>query len=210
MSKIDLFSVLELLESGDEDGARAAIHEWLVALGQSAVDSEVVTEEVIEEDSNPWDNQEVSIDLDDEGEEAGEGGSISVDSTPATPSPENRNPEAACAVEIKAEEHNGFDLEGAPEVENAPGSHFVGIDLSDLDEIDQEGDSSAMLNSGEGFGSDSPPSPIAGEEGASEKAPVKSAPKAAEPSADEPKAEEPAADDSEEEESDEEEKKEEK
>jgi hypothetical protein len=200
MSKIDLFSVLELLESGDEAAAKEAIHEWLVGLGQTAQVTEVVTEG---NDAN-WEGEEVHADdLEDEGDEAGEGGHVSVDVDNATPSPENRDPEKAQAVEINAEEHHGYDLEASPEVKNAPGPHFVDFDLGDLDEISKEGDSGALLNSGEGFGSDSPASPIAGEEGSSEKAPAKkSAPKTDEPKADEPK-EEPAKDESEEEEKEE-------
>ena len=177
MSKIDLFSVLELLESGDEDAAKEAIHEWLVALGQTAQDSEVIAEG---NDMN-WKGDEVhDVDLEDEGDEAGEGDHANVNDQSTTPSPANRDPEAAHAVEINAEEHNGFDLEAAPEVKDAPGPHFVDFDLSDLDEVSPEGDSSALLNSGEGFGTDSPPSPIAGEEGSAAEAP-KAKPKAEEP-----------------------------
>jgi hypothetical protein len=204
MSKIDLFSVLELLESGDEGAAKEAIHEWLLALGQSAQDAEVVTEG---NDMN-WEGEEVhGDDMEDEGDEAGEGDHTAIFNEPATPSPANRDPEAACAVEIKGDEHSGYDLESAPEVKDAPGPHFVDFDLSDLDEISQEGDSSALLNSGEGFGSDSPPSPIAGEEGSASDAP-KAAPKAQEEpkddaGSDEPK-EEPKDEESEEEKDEEE------
>lgn len=193
MKKIDLLSVMELLESGDETAATTALHEWLVALGETA-QNELGTEKVA--DAN----------LEKEGSEAGEGDTATVNTQSTTPSPASRDPETACAVEINAEEHTGYELEDAPKVTDAPESFFGDYDLDELDEISAEGDKSAMLNSSEGFGTDSPPSPIAGAEGTAKKAPVKSVPKAAdEPKEDEAK-EEPKTDDYDEDESDEEKK----
>jgi hypothetical protein len=65
------------------------------------------------------------------------------------------------AVEIKAEEHVGYDREAAPEVKSKPLlKNQVKKATDGRTKVSKEGDKSAMLNSKEGFGSDSPKSPI--------------------------------------------------
>lgn len=65
------------------------------------------------------------------------------------------------AVEIKAEEHHGYDREPAPEVKGKPLlKNQVKKSTDGRTKVSKEGDKSAMLNSKAGFGSDSPKSPI--------------------------------------------------
>lgn len=65
------------------------------------------------------------------------------------------------AVEINAEEHKGYAREAAPEVAKAPLlKNQVKNAKSDLEGVSKEGDKSAMLNKNDGFGKDSPKSPI--------------------------------------------------
>lgn len=65
------------------------------------------------------------------------------------------------AVEIHAEEHHGYDREPAPEVKAKPLlKNQVKKSTDGRTKVSKEGDKSAMLNSKEGFGSDSPKSPI--------------------------------------------------
>lgn len=65
------------------------------------------------------------------------------------------------AVEIKAEEHHGYDREAAPEVKGKPLlKNQVKKSTDGRTKVSKEGDKSAMLNSKAGFGSDSPKSPL--------------------------------------------------
>lgn len=65
------------------------------------------------------------------------------------------------AVEIKAEEHHGYDREEAPEVKGKPLlKNQVKKATDGRSKVSKEGDKAAMLNKKDGFGSDSPKSPI--------------------------------------------------
>jgi len=67
------------------------------------------------------------------------------------------------AVEIHSEDHSGFDREAAPEVKAKPLlKNQVKKSTDGRSKVSKEGDKSAKLNSKDGFGSDSPKSPIGG------------------------------------------------
>jgi len=67
------------------------------------------------------------------------------------------------AVEIHSEDHVGYDREAAPEVKAKPLlKNQVKKSTDGRTKVSKEGDKSAKLNSKDGFGSDSPKSPIGG------------------------------------------------
>lgn len=96
------------------------------------------------------------------GKEIGDDGA-KVSLNDKSPIPQKKGPDRVGGkpVEIKAEEHKGYARETAPEVKSKPLlKNQVKNAKSDLTSVSKEGDKSAMLNKKDGFGSDSPKSPI--------------------------------------------------
>lgn len=89
------------------------------------------------------------------------GASLSVNDKSPIPQKKGEARVGGAAVEIKAKEHKGFEREAAPEVKARPLlKNQVKKAADDLEAVSKEGDKSAKLNSKDGFGSDSPKSPI--------------------------------------------------
>lgn len=89
------------------------------------------------------------------------GASLSVNSKSPIPQKKGEARVGGAAVEIKAEEHKGYAREAAPEVKARPLlKNQVKKAADDQEPVSKEGDKSAKLNSKDGFGSDSPKSPI--------------------------------------------------
>lgn len=91
------------------------------------------------------------------------GASLNINDKSPIPQKKGEARVGGAAVEIKAEEHKGYDLETAPEVKARPIlKNQVKKAADDLEAVSKEGNKSAKLNSKDGFGSDSPKSPIGG------------------------------------------------
>lgn len=89
------------------------------------------------------------------------GASLSVNNKSPIPQKKGEARVGGAAVEIKAEEHKGYAREAAPEVKARPLlKNQVKKAADDQEAVSKEGDKSAKLNSKDGFGSDSPKSPI--------------------------------------------------
>lgn len=89
------------------------------------------------------------------------GASLSVNNKSPIPQKKGEARVGGAAVEIKAEEHKGYAREAAPEVKARPLlKNQVKKAADDQEPVSKEGDKSAKLNSKDGFGSDSPKSPI--------------------------------------------------
>jgi hypothetical protein len=97
------------------------------------------------------------------GKEIGaDGSSVSVNDKSPLPNHKPSDRLAGEPVEIDAEEHHGFDLEASPEVKSKPLlKNQVKKATDGRTKVSKEGDKSAMLNKKDGFGSDSPKSPVA-------------------------------------------------
>ena len=99
-----------------------------------------------------------------DGKEIGKGGSITQNKT--SPLPSHKVADRAFKgepVEIKAKEQKGHDRESAPEVKGKPLlKNQVKKAQDGRTPVSKEGDKSAMLNKKDGFGSDSPKSPLNG------------------------------------------------
>lgn len=96
------------------------------------------------------------------GKEIGKAGAaVSVNDTSPIPQKKGEARVGGAAVEIKAKEHKGYAREAAPEVKKSPLlKNQVKNAKADLEGVSKEGDKSAVLNKKDGFGSDSPKSPI--------------------------------------------------
>lgn len=96
------------------------------------------------------------------GKEIGKAGaSVSVNDKSPIPQKKGEARVGGAAVEIKAKEHKGYAREAAPEVKKSPLlKNQVKNAAADLEGVSKEGDKSAVLNKKDGFGSDSPKSPI--------------------------------------------------
>ena len=91
------------------------------------------------------------------------GAKVNVNTTSPLPSKKGSDRVGGEAVEIVSDEHDGFDLEPAPEVKAKPLlKNQVKKATDGQSKVSKEGDKSAMLNKKDGFGSDSPNSPIGG------------------------------------------------
>ena len=89
------------------------------------------------------------------------GASLSVNDKSPIPQKKGEARVGGAAVEIKATEHKGYAREAAPEVKARPLlKNQVKHAADDQEGVSKEGDKSAMLNKKDGFGSDSPKSPI--------------------------------------------------
>lgn len=99
-----------------------------------------------------------------DGKEVGKGGKVTQNTK--SPLPSHKVSDRAFKgepVEIKATEHKGFEREAAPEVKAKPLlKNQVKKATDGRPEVSKEGDKSAMLNKKDGFGSDSPKSPLSG------------------------------------------------
>lgn len=99
-----------------------------------------------------------------DGKEVGKGGSITQNKK--SPLPSHKGDQRAFKgepVEIKAKEHKGHEREAAPEVKQKPLlKNQVKKAQDGRTPVSKEGDKSAMLNKKDGFGSDSPKSPLNG------------------------------------------------
>lgn len=136
---------------------------------QESEEAEEVEEAVVEDDEfadleESFDLEQVSDPAMADGKEVGKGGKVSQNTT--SPLPSHKVSDRAMKgepVEIKAEEHSGFELEAAPEVKAKPLlKNQVKKAQDDLTKVSKEGDKSALLNKKDGFGSDSPASPLNG------------------------------------------------
>lgn len=89
------------------------------------------------------------------------GATLSVNNKSPIPQKKGEARVGGAAVEIKAQEHKGYAREAAPEVKARPLlKNQVKKAADDQEAVSKEGDKSAKLNSKDGFGSDSPKSPI--------------------------------------------------
>jgi hypothetical protein len=89
------------------------------------------------------------------------GATLSVNNKSPIPQKKGDARVGGAAVEIKAQEHKGYSREAAPEVKARPLlKNQVKKAADDQEAVSKEGDKSAKLNSKDGFGSDSPKSPI--------------------------------------------------
>jgi hypothetical protein len=91
------------------------------------------------------------------------GASVNVNSTSPIPQKKTTERVGGKTVEIKSTQHKGYEREVAPKVsdKNPLRNQSVGNAMRDYTPISKEGDKSAVLNKkGDGFGSDSPKSPI--------------------------------------------------
>lgn len=94
------------------------------------------------------------------------GASVSVNDKSPLPNHKVGDRMAGEPVEIDAEEHHGYDRENAPEVKAKPLlKNQVKKATDGRTSVSKEGDKSAMLNKKDGFGSDSPKSPVASGKG---------------------------------------------
>lgn len=98
------------------------------------------------------------------GKEVGaDGAKVAVNAKSPLPSHKASDRVGGKAVEVKAETHEGFELEAAPEVKAKPLlKNQVKKATDGRSKVSKEGDKSAMLNKKDGFGTDSPKSPIGG------------------------------------------------
>lgn len=96
------------------------------------------------------------------GQEIGsDGKKIAVNDVSPLPSKKGPDRVGGKPVEIKAKEHRGHERETAPGVKQMPLlKNQVKTADANLTPVSKEGDKSAMLNKKDGFGSDSPKSPI--------------------------------------------------
>lgn len=96
------------------------------------------------------------------GKEIGaDGASVSLNDKSPIPQKKGEARVGGKPVVIDAEEHKGYAREAAPQVQKAPLlKNQVKNAKADLEGVSKEGDKSAMLNKKDGFGSDSPKSPI--------------------------------------------------
>jgi hypothetical protein len=143
------------MEGGDEVAADAdmeiekpAVEAINVAEADEAEEVEESEEEVEEAvvEADEFDDLEESFNLDE---------SALPDSAP--------NTDDAEAVEIKAEEHHGYEREAAPGTKKpVTPKGEVGNARKTPSAVKKGGDSSAMLNKKTGFGGDSPKSPLSG------------------------------------------------
>jgi hypothetical protein len=91
------------------------------------------------------------------------GASVNVNSTSPIPQKKTTERVGGKTVEIKSTQHKGYERETAPAVgqKNPLRNQSVGNSYRDYTPISKEGDKAAILNKkGDGFGSDSPKSPI--------------------------------------------------
>lgn len=179
----------EITGEADEDGAEEDVSEPAdmsdemmdseeVYSEESFVESEEVDEdeeelsEEVTESEDDFDDLEESWNLEavsdpnlDGGKEVGShGAKVAVNSKSPIPQKKMGDRMGGEAVEIKAEEHHGHDLEAAPEVKTKSLlKNQVKKATDGRAAVSKEGDKSAMLNKKDGFGSDSPKSPISGE-----------------------------------------------
>lgn len=137
-------------------------------------DEEVVEEsEELEED---FDDLEESFNLetvkvtsqDKEGELVGTGGKEAVNVKSPIPQKKLTDRKGAEPVVIKAKEHSGYNREAAPAVAKRPllKNQVNNASNGMSEKVSPEGDKAAVLNKKDGFGSDSPKSPITGAKGA--------------------------------------------
>lgn len=96
------------------------------------------------------------------GKEIGaDGAKVAVNDKSPLPNHKGEDRVGGKAVEIKAETHEGHDREPSPEVKARPLlKNQVKKATDGRTKVSKEGDKSAMLNKKDGFGSDSPKSPI--------------------------------------------------
>lgn len=96
------------------------------------------------------------------GKEIGaDGAKVAVNDKSPLPNHKGQDRVGGKAVEIKAETHEGHDREPSPEVKARPLlKNQVKKATDGRTKVSKEGDKSAMLNKKDGFGSDSPKSPI--------------------------------------------------
>lgn len=91
------------------------------------------------------------------------GAKVAMNTKSPLPNRKGADRVGGAAVEIKSDEHKGYDREPAPEVKTRPLlKNQVKKATDGRTSVSKEGDKSAMLNKKDGFGSDSPKSPIGG------------------------------------------------
>lgn len=159
----------EVEAEADDAGEEAADE---AEMDLEAVDAEEVEEAVVEDDDfadleESFDLEQVSDAKMADGMEVGKGGKVNQNTDSPLPSHKvDDRVDQAEPVEIEAEEHDGFDLEAAPEVKSKPLlKNQVKKATDGQSKVSKEGDKSAMLNKKDGFGSDSPKSPLNGKKG---------------------------------------------
>lgn len=97
-----------------------------------------------------------------EGAQVGEEGKVSVNTKAALPSHKAKDRVGGEPVEVKAEEHKGYEMEKAPKVVDKMTKRHVQNSKDDPKKVADKGDKSALLNSKKGFGSEEASSPISG------------------------------------------------
>lgn len=171
-------------EAGDEFGGDEVVADLDEPAEESfAFESEEVSEdeEAVEESEEVSEDEEVvseDEDFDDltesfeleavadpnlsgDKEVGDDGDKIAVNDVSPIPQKKGADRVGGKPVEIKAKEHKGYEREASPEVKSKPLlKNQVKNAKADLTSVSKEGDKSAVLNKKDGFGSDSPKSPI--------------------------------------------------
>jgi hypothetical protein len=166
----------------DEFGAEVPAEEGMAFESEESEDEDKLEESDKDEDEDKLEEGEETVFEDDDfvdleesfelepvadpklngGKEIGsDGKAVSVNDK--SPIPQKKGPDRVGGkpVEIKAKEHKGYERETAPGVKTQGLlKNQVKNAKADLTGVSKEGDKSAMLNKKDGFGSDSPKSPI--------------------------------------------------
>jgi hypothetical protein len=95
-----------------------------------------------------------------DGTEVGDAGKVKTNTKSSLPMKKKDKREGGDPVEIKSDDHSGFNLESAPKVKDAPKKDVENA-KKDPKKVTGKG-GKALLNKKDGFGSDSPDSPISG------------------------------------------------
>lgn len=95
-----------------------------------------------------------------DGTEVGKAGKVKTNTKSTLPMKKKDKREGGEAVEIKSDDHTGFAIEKAPKVKDAPKKDIENA-KQDPKKVSVKG-GKALLNKKDGFGSDSPESPISG------------------------------------------------
>lgn len=98
-----------------------------------------------------------------EGAQVGSAGKVAVNTKGTLPSHKGADRVGGKPVEVKGKSHKGFDREPAPKVKTnkVADNQLTNAEAGQKD-VKKEGDKAALLNKKDGFGSDSPKSPIGG------------------------------------------------
>lgn len=153
-------------ENADEDGE-----------GDDEEDGEGDEDEEVDE-SLDWDEDDFlaldegivdeleELDVSNSHGEVGAGSKVNANNKSPIPQKKHSERKGAKGVEVKSTNHSGFDREKAPSFRSGTGAksprNTRGKATDDMKKVDRNGDSSAKLNSRDGFGQENSTSPISG------------------------------------------------